>query len=190
MDMSNLQVLAEIFKHETEGINLVGQLAFLAIEAVIFFVFWITVGRKNDISWKRLLVIYLLLAYLGFLFSITVFRRPWGSREGIVHLYIRLGFGLKTGHPSFRISAFSIFNIILFIPFGVLAGMALRSKDRLREIILITVIGACLSLLIECVQLITGRGMFEVTDLLTNTLGGFIGVLLYESIAGKQVSVS
>lgn len=190
MSISNLQVLVDIFKQETEGINLAAQLTFLAIEAVIFFGFWITIGKKKNIFRKRLLVIYLLLAYLEFLFSITVFRRPWGSREGIVHLYIRLGFGLRTGHPSFRISAFSIYNMILFLPFGVLAGMAMRAKSRLKGIIMITVIGACLSLLIECVQLFTGRGMFEVTDLITNTTGGFIGALIYESIAGKQVSVS
>ncbi len=190
MSVSNLQVLAEIFRQEIEGIHLGSQLALLVIEAVILCIFWITVGKKRNISLKRLLVIYLFLVYLGFLFSITVFRRPWGSREGIVHLYIRLGFGLKTGHPSFRISAFSIFNIILFIPFGILVGMVLRPRSRLRGIVLITVIGACLSLFIECIQLGTGRGMFEATDLVTNTAGGFIGALLYESIAGKQVSVS
>lgn len=190
MSMSNLQVLAEIFKKETEGISLPGQLAFLAIEAVIIFGFWITVGRKKNISWKRLLAIYLLVAYLGFLFSITIFRRPWGSREGIVHLYIRLGFGLKTGNPSLKIGAYSIFNTLLFIPFGVIGGIALNSNSKLKGIIITTLVGACLSLLIECVQFVTGRGMFEATDLVTNTVGSLIGVLIYESITRKQVSVS
>lgn len=190
MDMSNLQVLAEIFKKELDGIHLSDQLALLVIEAVIICVIGLTVGRKRKLSWKKLLIIYLLLAYLGLLFSITIFRRPWGSRDGIVHLTIRLGFGLKTGHPSFWISAYSVYNILLFIPFGILASMVLNNRNKLRGVIVTTIIGVLLSLLVESIQLVTGRGMFEISDLVTNAAGGFIGALIYEGITRKQISVS
>jgi glycopeptide antibiotics resistance protein len=211
MNESNIWVFAEIFRQETEGIYLKDQIILMIIEAVIVCIVGViacrknrivgvtgdtsdydgkTLGRKERIPIKRLLQLYFFLVYLGILFSLTVFRRAEGSREGIVHLYIRLGFGLRGGQPSLRISAYSIFNIMLFIPFGVLGGMLLNSRSRLKGVIIMTLLGACMSLVVESLQLVTGRGMFEVTDLLTNTAGSLLGALLYESFTRKQVSVS
>ncbi|MBE5825497.1 MAG: VanZ family protein [Butyrivibrio sp.] len=177
-DNSNLQVLAQIFAKETEGIRLENMLIlFILAAAAVCFGGWIA-GRKREVKCKRMIHMYLFLVYMGFLFTITIFRRPIGSREGIVHLFINLGFGLRSGRPSLKISAYSIFNILLFVPFGVLASIAIRNKSRARGILVSTAIGFALSLTIECIQLATGRGMFETTDLLTNTAGSLIGALI------------
>ena len=58
-------------------------------------------------------------------------------------------------------------NVIMFIPIGFLAG-----KDFGRKGILIA---AGFSLLIESIQLLTCRGLFEFDDIIHNTAGAVIG---------------
>ena len=73
-------------------------------------------------------------------------------------------------------------NIALFIPMGYLLPYIFkwfREKVRTRPVI------ACLliSFAIENVQLITRRGFYDLDDLVTNTLGGFIGQQMYITVA-------
>ena len=67
-----------------------------------------------------------------------------------------------------------ILNILLFVPFGYLLT-GLDSQKKLRPILL----SFSLSLLIELLQYVTCRGVFDVDDLLTNTLGGLIGEMIF-----------
>ena len=67
-------------------------------------------------------------------------------------------------------------NIIGFIPLGILFPLAfpfLKNRIRLTGFIF------AISLLFETFQLITGIGVFDVDDLLLNTLGGIAGYFLY-----------
>ena len=58
-------------------------------------------------------------------------------------------------------------NILAFMPIGILVGL-LSVRYRLLKAILA---GLFLSETIECSQLIWKRGVFDVDDLLNNTLG-------------------
>lgn len=64
-------------------------------------------------------------------------------------------------------------NVILFLPFGFFCRRLFGLKRRF-----ILLCGLMLSLAIECGQLLTGLGSFEVDDLCTNTFGSFIGALV------------
>lgn len=73
-------------------------------------------------------------------------------------------------------------NVMLFVPMGYLLPYVFawfRAKARIRPV------AACflLSLVTENLQLIFRRGFYDLDDLLSNTLGGFIGQLLFMSIA-------
>ena len=61
-------------------------------------------------------------------------------------------------------------NILLFVPFGFLLHLPPRET---------IILGFLFSLAIEISQLISGLGMFETDDLITNTLGTWIGILAY-----------
>ena len=66
-------------------------------------------------------------------------------------------------------------NVVLFLPFGVALG--LRCPDAPRVRLVLTCLG--LSLLVEGVQLVWSVGRSaDITDVLMNTLGGFLGLLL------------
>lgn len=67
-------------------------------------------------------------------------------------------------------------NVLCFVPFGAILPVL---SSRARNFILITLLTFEFSLLVECVQLISKVGSFDVDDLLLNTLGGILGFLLF-----------
>lgn len=73
-------------------------------------------------------------------------------------------------------------NIMLFVPMGYLLPYTF---DWFRAKVTIRPAFACfvLSFLIENIQLVSKRGFYDVDDLVSNTLGGIIGELLFISVA-------
>lgn len=73
-------------------------------------------------------------------------------------------------------------NIALYIPLGYLLPYCfVWFRERMTSRVVLT--GFLLSMLTENVQLITGRGLYDLDDILTNTLGALIGVLLFRQFA-------
>lgn len=66
-------------------------------------------------------------------------------------------------------------NVIVFIPLGLLFGVSGKTISFWRKLGIIS----ALSLGVEIIQFIFGIGVTDITDLITNTLGGFIGLGLY-----------
>ena len=67
-------------------------------------------------------------------------------------------------------------NILMFVPIGFTLSVVFKNKHRFIIPLLISI---GLSLLIETSQLLLQSGYFELDDLFNNTLGGFIGIVLY-----------
>lgn len=91
-------------------------------------------------------------------------------------------------HPSVSGWAELISNVVVFIPFGLFLSEFLASAKRFsagRRLGLATLAGFGLSLLIECLQLLLRVGFFELTDLVMNTLGAFVGAGL--AVVGRKV---
>lgn len=66
-------------------------------------------------------------------------------------------------------------NILIFIPFGILLSM-LAPKMKLQNKVLI-ICGT--SLVLETTQFLLSIGSTDITDVITNTLGGIVGIALY-----------
>lgn len=64
-----------------------------------------------------------------------------------------------------------ILNVAMFIPIGFFAG----ATSKIRHIWKAVEVGFALSLFIELTQLVTMRGVFNVDDIIHNTLGCIIG---------------
>lgn len=69
----------------------------------------------------------------------------------------------------------SIMNVAVFVPVGLLAGMAFR-RLTWKKILLV---GLSLSLGIELLQLVFVKGFAEVDDVMHNTLGCWIGFVIW-----------
>ncbi len=67
-------------------------------------------------------------------------------------------------------------NILAFIPFAFLLPVVIEKAGGLFQTVFLTFF---LSLCIECAQLVTKVGSFDVDDLILNTAGGLIGYLLH-----------
>ncbi len=73
-------------------------------------------------------------------------------------------------------------NIIVFVPFGYLLPYAFR-WFRERVYLRPALVCFLLSFVTENLQLVTRRGLYDLDDIISNTLGGFIGECLYISFA-------
>lgn len=73
-------------------------------------------------------------------------------------------------------------NIFAFSPFGYLLPFIRKKKTGIFSVLFCTF---CFSLTIETMQLVFKLGVFDVDDLLLNTVGGMIGYGMY--YVGKQL---
>lgn len=91
-------------------------------------------------------------------------------------------------HPSVSGWAELISNVVVFIPFGIFLSEFLASAKRFsagRRLGLATLAGFGLSLCIECLQLLLRVGFVELTDLVMNTLGAFVGAEV--AVVGRKI---
>ena len=113
--------------------------------------------------------------YLMIILVITFFSREDGSRIGM-DLELFSTWGINT-----RNNAFVVENVLLFIPYGFACPWAfpwLRGFFRNTFAAFVTSLG------VETIQLITGRGYFQVDDILTNVLGAVIGYVIFRILEG------
>ena len=66
-------------------------------------------------------------------------------------------------------------NLIVFVPFGLLLGVIFKETDFWRKLALIF----AFSFIAETLQFIFAIGTTDITDLIMNTLGGLVGLVLY-----------
>ncbi|EPN9336289.1 VanZ family protein [Enterococcus faecalis] len=76
-----------------------------------------------------------------------------------------------------------IYNIVIFLPFGVLLNVVLKKWSMKKQIMLMF----CFSLSMESLQFIFKLGATDITDLLMNTLGGVVGIAIY-SLLRRYIS--
>lgn len=72
-------------------------------------------------------------------------------------------------------------NLIAFIPLGLLLGINFKQTSLRRKLAFV----ALLSLTAEIVQFILAIGRTDITDLIMNSLGGWLGLALYD-MRGKR----
>lgn len=115
--------------------------------------------------------------YVVIILFITFLSRESGSRVG---LDLSL---LSTWGINDRNNAYVIENVLLFIPYGFVSAWAIHPA---RRIWFCTLWGFLSSLAIECMQLLTGRGYFQLDDILTNAIGTVIGYILFRCILHEE----
>lgn len=71
-----------------------------------------------------------------------------------------------------------ILNIVIFVPLGIYAGVLFKRWTFVNKLFFFFLI----SLMFEGLQFILRIGAFDSTDIITNILGGIIGILIFEAI--------
>jgi len=133
--------------------------AFAIYVILLIWALYFKCGIHHITYWqeKRLpLVSELKWAFTGILYYIEIFP----NIEAIIYFLILLG------------------NVVAFVPFGIF----LRHFTNQSQAIAIL---ATSSFVFETIQLFTGIGGPEIYDLITNLLGGLLGLWLYNKIENK-----
>jgi glycopeptide antibiotics resistance protein len=71
-----------------------------------------------------------------------------------------------------------IMNTIIFVPFGLYAGVLFKRWSFLKNLFFFSLT----SLIVEGLQFILRVGTFDITDTITNTSGGVIGLMIFKAI--------
>lgn len=71
-----------------------------------------------------------------------------------------------------------ILNAVIFVPLGIYAGVLFKRSAFVKNVFLFFLI----SLMCEGLQFILRMGAFDITDIITNTFGGIIGLMIFKAI--------
>lgn len=116
--------------------------------------------------------------YAAIILVITFWSREDGSRNVKIDLELFSSWGINA-----RNNALVVENILLFVPYGFVCAWFIRAA---RKFSVCTMLGLCTSVGIECLQLVTGRGFFQIDDILTNAVGTIIGYVLFRCFWRKE----
>lgn len=117
------------------------------------------------------LPVTLLVAYGLLVLLITFLSREDGGASGM-YLELFSSWGINA-----RNNAYFIENILLFVPLGFFYGWVAKAEGSCIASLLL---GLSFSFCIESLQFVTGRGVFQVDDILTNGLGMLAGTVLFK----------
>ncbi len=142
------------------------------------------IGLVVFIAWKgsktgfRYSTILLLVEYVFLLFCSTIIFRATGDTSK----YDFHPFWSYKAIQEGRIELLpeNIMNVVLFIPVGMLLGIAFKQATWWKALL----IGCGISVTIESLQFFLMRGFSEVDDVMHNTLGCAIGFLIVAIIKG------
>ena len=121
----------------------------------------------------------LLIEYVLLIYCSTVFFRNTGKLQyDFTPLWSY--FSYFRGEDD-RLLAENIMNVVVFVPAGLLAGVAFKSINWKK----VMMIGLGLSMGIEVLQFVFRKGFSEVDDVMHNTLGCVIGYGLFRMISWR-----
>lgn len=128
------------------------------------------------IGWILFYIYILLLSY--FLFFSERYGRDLVTEQYNLHLLKEIKrffrYREQIGWEGFIVNICG--NIIAFMPYGFLLPLLSRSNRRFYVIALLSIL---FSLIVETVQLLLKVGVFDVDDILMNSLGGILGYVVF-----------
>ncbi|GAC1704483.1 MAG: hypothetical protein NVS9B7_05300 [Flavisolibacter sp.] len=131
--------------------------------------------RKDDSAPKQLttilLVIYLVVLFWILLFKLGVHFSNMGKPSSINLIPFRRP-PITNGKVDF---SERILNVMIFVPLGLYAGILFIKWVFVKKFFLFVFV----SLIIEALQFILRLGVADITDVITNTLGGIIGLGIF-----------
>ncbi|CCY70080.1 VanZ family protein [Eubacterium sp. CAG:161] len=126
---------------------------------------------------KNKLAVVILAMYLSMIIQGTILFRPIGQINEIVLKPFPI-----VGGARYMI-LYAIANALVFIPLGTLLPFV---WNRAKNVKVCVLMGFLMSLFIETMQLILCCGVVQTEDLIMNTLGTYIGYILYRVIKNKR----
>lgn len=164
-----------MFKYLVQDLSVtLRYIPFVIIIGVCLFCVVQMINKKGNRRGKRSIPMWSTVSfwtYLALVIMITFLSRESGNTTSID---LELGASLRI---NTRNNALVLENVLLFIPYGFCYCWW---KKRKKVFFSSLGVGLVTSFIIEGMQLVTGRGIFQLDDIITNTLGCMIGAILYK----------
>ena len=139
-------------------------------------------GRPFRILIVILFIIYLVLVPVWVLFfkaDAGMFYADYWKNKGLIGIDTLEHFtDYANLDPTRIIVGDMILNVFAFMPFGIYLEMLFHDKSVLTKIMSV----AAVSMAIEIMQFTFGFGEADIVDLIANSLGGIIGIILIKII--------
>ena len=164
------------------------ELIAVVIVMIISFIILERFYKKDKINKIQMFFCVLFIIYLLHVYGSTVFSRLpskricklevfWSWKE-IIHPIGRLGTASR-----YDLLLENILNIVMLLPIGIFLPLAYGKKIDWKVGLLI---GIGISSSIELLQLVLCRWLFEFDDIIHNSLGFLIGILISNRILRKS----
>lgn len=168
------------------------------------FAMWFKKKRGKMILAKREILLNLFFVYLLCVLAVTFFplyiswgefRETWFSIN-VVPVYSTINDIMKTTGDSNITNFMMKFwvkniggNILLLLPLGTMLPMMWKRFESIKKTI---IFGFCFSLCIEVLQLLSGfigvwGRAFDIDDILLNTVGTFLGFIIFSKIIRRKL---
>ena len=132
---------------------------------------WKKKRPDGKFPWRKAVVLLLLAAFFAVLLFVTLIRggqRSW--RYANVHLFRAWREAWNAFSEKHWLNV--LLNVAMFAPLGFLLPLLTEKVQKWYRML---AVGFCTSLAIEVLQYLLCRGLFDVDDLLCNTLGAMAG---------------
>lgn len=125
----------------------------------------------------RYSMVMLLFGYIFLLFSSTVFFRI--ASDTPQYNFVPFWSYVAAYNGEEELVSENLLNVVVFIPIGLLVGLLIKGPLYSRSWMITLLIGLSLSLCIETLQFVLKKGFSEIDDVIHNTIGFFIGGILW-----------
>jgi glycopeptide antibiotics resistance protein len=135
------------------------------------------INRKGNNSANKLtnalFVIYLIALFWILLFKLGVqFSYMKNRNANLIPFH-----ELLTSNGKIDVGEI-IMNVVIFVPLGIYTGVLFKRWTFVNKLFFFVSI----SLMFEGLQFILRVGAFDITDIINNTLGGIVGLLIFKTI--------
>ena len=147
----------------------------IMISSVIIISMRITyiIKNKQRFVFYREFFSFVFVIYVLCLFYVVTFQDAMWSKSNFIPF--REMFRYSVGTRLFIKNVLG--NIVMFIPYGFFVSYFLNLKKPISNFLLVLLVSSS----IEVIQLIIGR-VFDIDDIILNSLGGMIGFYIYRSL--------
>lgn len=139
------------------------------------FLIW----RKGLKEGLRVSAVLLLLEWMFLVLGVAVLFRETNAARMFCLVPFSSYLDIADNSYLMEAAAINLLNVMLFVPIGLLLGCGYRNITWKRVILL----GVCLSVLIEILQLLFKKGLCEVDDVIHNVVGCILGYGVFRGVA-------
>lgn len=170
--MDLITILSTLWKYGLWAIAAVGVL--IVIYAVTFLIYKKVFHGSKTPAKMQWFALILLSAWFIVVLGITTFSRG-ANYTGQANFSLFSGYINAWNKWSYEELQLIIFNMLMFSPLGFLLPLFTKKGEKFSCVCLASF---AVTFFIEVIQLITGRGIFELDDLLHNFMGSIFGYLV------------